>query len=98
MTQELTEAKNEITSLKEQLAGREVDGELVSFDDLLSKFRSSQKNCEDLQEQVSAKNQELSWKEEIIQSLKQTREQNEVKIADVKLPNCTNCIKVLLKQ
>ena len=82
LTQELAEAKNEITSLKAQLDAREVDGELVSFDDVVSKMRSYQKKCVDLEKQVSTKNQELKDAEKIIQSLKQTREQNQVKIAD----------------
>ena len=82
MTQQLNDAKNQITSLKAQLDAREVDGELVSLDDVVTKMRSYQKKCVDLEKQVSTKNQELKDAEKIIQSLKQTREQDQVKITD----------------
>ena len=48
LTQGLAEAKNDITSLKEQLAAREVE------------LRSYQKYCDDLEKQVLDKSQKLS--------------------------------------
>ena len=47
------------------------------------KLQSYQENCTDLEKQVSVKNQELSQKQEIIESLKQIHKQNEEKIADL---------------
>lgn len=82
LTQELADAKNEMALLKEQLAAREVDGKIISFDELLSKLRMYQKNCDDLEKQTLVKNKELSdaenrclQNEEVIQSLKQIRDQ-----------------------